>query len=270
MNKRWLITGSGRGLGRAFAEAALERGDRVAASARRMNDLQMLKDRHGDQFIPLEFDVTDRCAVGAGVRTAHEQLGGIDVVVNNAGYGHMGAFEEVTDDELRRQLDVNLFGALRVTQAVLPIMRDQGSGHIIQISSIGGVVSFPNLSAYHASKWALEGMSESLAVEVRKFGISVTLVEPGAFDTDSEGSSSTRSEPISAYDSLRAARSVPYGGQTPEDPRLAGQAMLRIVDSEKPPLRVLLGPIATDLAFRMHARRFTTWNDWVSLSRFEF
>ncbi|QSE92096.1 SDR family NAD(P)-dependent oxidoreductase [Rhodococcus pseudokoreensis] len=270
MSKRWLITGGARGLGRAFAEAALGRGDRVAASARRMDDLKTLKDRHGDQFIPVTFDVTDRRAVGVGVQIALEQLGGIDIVVNNAGYGHVGAFEEVTDAELRRQLDVNLFGALRVTQAVLPTMRDQGSGHIIQISSIGGVVAFPNLSAYHASKWALEGMSESLAVEVRKFGISVTLVEPGAFATDSEGPSSTRSEPNPAYDSLRAARSAPYGGQNPDDPHLAGQAMLRIVDAESPPLRALLGPTATDLAYRMHERRLNTWKEWDSLSRFMF
>ena len=166
MSKVWFITGTSRGFGREFALAALRRGDRVAATARSLAALDDLVAEYGDRLLPLQLDVTDRAADEAAVRQAFEWFGRIDVVVNNAGYGHFGAVEEVTEAELRAQLETNLFGALWVTQAALPILREQGSGHVVQMSSIGGVGAFANLGAYHASKWALEAISESLAIEV--------------------------------------------------------------------------------------------------------
>ncbi|MFD1274496.1 SDR family NAD(P)-dependent oxidoreductase [Streptomyces kaempferi] len=189
--KIWFITGASRGFGREWAIAALERGDSVAATARDLSTLDDLSATYGERFLPLRLDVTDRDADFAAVRRAHERFGRLDVVVNNAGYGHFGMVEEITEAEARAQLETNLFGALWVTQAALPFLREQGSGHILQVSSIGGISAFPLVGIYHASKWALEGISQSLAQEVAPFGIKVTLIEPGGFATDWGSSSST-------------------------------------------------------------------------------
>ncbi|MGH3262031.1 MAG: SDR family NAD(P)-dependent oxidoreductase, partial [Trebonia sp.] len=174
--KTWFITGASRGFGREFARAALGRGDSVAATARDVSALRALRDEHPG-LLALSLDVTDAEAVRDRVAEAEEHFGRLDVVVNNAGYGHFGAVEEVTDDELREQLEANVFGPHRVARAVLPGMRERGRGHIVQVSSIGGVMAVPNMGAYHASKWALEALSESLAAEVARFGVHVTLVE---------------------------------------------------------------------------------------------
>ena len=163
MSKVWFVTGSSRGLGRTFVEAALSRGDKVAATARNAESLADLVAAHGDAVLPLALDVTDKAAVTESVRRAHEHFGRLDVVVNNAGYGLFGAVEELSEQDVRAQIETNLFGALWVTQAVLPYLREQGNGHIIQISSIGGVATYPYLGGYHASKWALEGLSDALA-----------------------------------------------------------------------------------------------------------
>jgi NAD(P)-dependent dehydrogenase (short-subunit alcohol dehydrogenase family) len=170
-SKNWFITGSSRGFGREWAIAALERGDAVAATARDTSTLDDLTDRFGDSVLPLKLDVTDRSAAFAAVRQAHDRFGRLDVVVNNAGYGQFGMVEEISEQEARDQIETNLFGALWVTQAALPFLRAQGSGHILQVSSIGGVTAFPNVGMYHASKWALEGISQALAQEVAAFGI---------------------------------------------------------------------------------------------------
>lgn len=183
MSKVWFITGVSRGFGREWTLAALERGDRVAGTARDLGTVEDVAAKYPDTFLPLRLDVTDRDADFAAVRQAAEHFGRLDVVVNNAGYGHFGMIEELTEDEVRAQFETNVFGALWVTQAALPILRAQGSGHILQVSSIGGISAFPNLGAYHASKWALEGFSQSLAQEVAPFGIHVTLIEPGGFST---------------------------------------------------------------------------------------
>lgn len=193
MSKVWFITGVSRGFGREWALAALERGDRVAGTARKLETLDDIVAAYPDTFLPLQLDVTDRAGDFAAVAEAAERFGRLDVVVNNAGYGHFGMIEELTEEEIRAQLETNVFGALWVTQAALPILREQGSGHIIQVSSIGGISAFPNLGAYHASKWALEGFSQSLAQEVDGFGIHVTLIEPGGFSTDWAGPSSVHS-----------------------------------------------------------------------------
>jgi NAD(P)-dependent dehydrogenase (short-subunit alcohol dehydrogenase family) len=269
MSKTWFITGASRGFGREFAKAALERGDRVAATARNTDTLKDLVKTYGEAIVPLELDVTDRAAVDGAVATAHEKLGTLDVVVNNAGYGLFGAVEEITEQQLRDQLEVNLFGVFHVTKAVLPILREQGGGHIVQISTIGGIGAFPNLGGYHASKWALEGLSESLAQEVKQFGINVTLVEPGSFSTDWAGSSATHTDPQPQYDSFRAAQakqrsanpSMPVG-----DPTAAGPALLKVVDAEEPPLRVLFGILPTKIAPAIYQQRLQTWKDWEAVS----
>ena len=204
MSKVWFVTGSSRGLGRNFVEAALSRGDMVAATARNIERLAELVTEYGDAVLPLELDVTDRAGVFEAVKRADERFGRLDVIVNNAGYGLLGAVEELTEQQLRDQLETNLFGAVWVTRAALPYLRAQGGGHIIQISSVGGLAAWPLGGAYHASKWALEGLSESLAQEVAGFGIKVTLVEPASYATDgAAGAVHAQADPI--YTGLREA-----------------------------------------------------------------
>src|SRR3954449_4306912 len=205
MSKVWFITGTSKGFGRIWAEAALERGDRVAATARRPETLAGLADRYGEAVLPMALDVTDKAAVDAAVARAHAHFGRLDVVVNNAGYGLFGTIEEVTEEQAREQIETNLFRPLWVTQAVLPILRAQGSGHIIQVSTIGGINAFPNLGLYHASKWGLEGFTQALAAEVEGFGIKVTLIEPAGFSTDWRGPSAVVAAPMPEYDPIRQA-----------------------------------------------------------------
>src|SRR5271167_4302619 len=204
-NKVWFITGTSKGFGRVWAEAALARGDRVATTARDVTTLQPLVAQYGDLVAAIALDVTDKAAVAAAVAETIRRFGRLDVAVNNAGYGLFGTIEEVSEAEARAQLETNLFGALWVTQAVLPQMRAQGSGHIIQVSSIGGVNAFPTVGLYHASKWGLEGFSQSLATEVAGFGIKVTIVEPVGFATDWSGPSAKRATKMAVYDGARAA-----------------------------------------------------------------
>ena len=266
-SKVWFITGTSRGFGRVWAEAALERGDRVAATARNTDTLTELAERHGDNVLPLALDVTDKAAVDAAVAQAHDQFGALDVVVNNAGYGHFGTIEEATEEEARAQIETNVFGALWVTKAVLPIMREQGSGHIIQVSSIGGVNAFPTLGLYHASKWALEGFSQSLAAEVAGFGIHVTIVEPGGFATDWAGPSAVHSAPLAAYDDLREARARQRRSFEPGDPQATGAAILKVVDADEPPLRIFFGKAGLEMTRAEYGRRIATWEAWDSVSQ---
>jgi NAD(P)-dependent dehydrogenase (short-subunit alcohol dehydrogenase family) len=266
MSKIWFITGTSRGFGRNFAEVALERGDRVAATARNVSSLDDLVAKHGDAILPIALDVTDAAAVEQAVTAAHTRFGRLDVVVNNAGYGLFGMVEELTEKQLRDQLETNLFGAFFVTKAVLPILREQQSGHIIQISTIGGIGAFPSLGGYHASKWALEGLTESLAQEVTGFGIKVTLVEPGGFATDWAGSSAAHAEPNPAYQPIRGAMAARAGGAQYGDPAAAGPALLQIVDADNPPLRVLFGSQPTQIVKHLYAQRLQTWSDWEHVS----
>lgn len=263
-SKTWFITGTSRGFGRAWAIAALERGDRVAATPRDTSTLDDLVGRFGDALLPIELDVTDRTADFAAVQQAHEHFGRLDVVVNNAGYGHFGLVEEISEDEARAQMETNLFGALWITQAALPFLREQGAGHIVQVSSIGGITAFPIVGMYHASKWALEGLSQSLAQEVAGFGIHVTLVEPAGFSTDWAGDSAKRSASIDAYDDVkqriqaeRAARNA-----EPGDPEASAAAILRVVDADEPPLRVFFGSAPLGIAKQDYASRMSTWEAW--------
>jgi NAD(P)-dependent dehydrogenase (short-subunit alcohol dehydrogenase family) len=266
MAKTWFITGSSKGFGREWAEAALERGDRVAATARNLETLDALVSTYGDAVLPMRLDVTDRTAAFAAVQRAASHFGVLDVVINNAGYGHFGMIEELTEDEVRSQLETNLFGALWVTQAALPIMREQGSGHIIQISSIGGVSAFPMVGAYHASKWALEGFSQALAQEISGFGIHVTLIEPGGFSTDWAGPSAKRSEENPAYSDVREARARWRAGSPPGDPTATRNAILKVVDADEPPLRIFFGKTPLEIATRDYESRLETWNEWQPVS----
>jgi NAD(P)-dependent dehydrogenase (short-subunit alcohol dehydrogenase family) len=266
MSKVWFVTGASRGFGRRFAEAALSRGDKVAATARNAAALTDLVTVHGDAVLPLELDVTDKTGVFASVNRAHDHFGRLDVIVNNAGYGLFGAVEELAERELRDQLETNLFGALWVTQAALPHLREQGSGHFVQISSTGGVAAWPLLGGYHASKWALEGLTESLAQEVTGLGIKVTLVEPGAYATDWGGTSAVHADANPAYDGVREqlyafVQSLDFG-----DPAAAGEALLEVVDSDNPPLRVFFGAQGNEMLPQVYADRLKTWTDWADLA----
>ncbi|MFI9818303.1 SDR family NAD(P)-dependent oxidoreductase [Saccharothrix variisporea] len=271
MSKVWFVTGSSRGLGRCFVEAALSRGDKVAATARSTASFGELVATYGDAVLPLAVDVTDKAAVFEAVRKAHEHFGRLDVVVNNAGYAQIGAVEELSEQELRDQLETNLFGAVWVIQAVLPHLREQGSGHIVQLSSAAGLIAMPLGGAYHVSKWAVEALNESLAQEVADFGIKVTVVEPGGFATrDGKNPdplanghmSRTRPE----YDGLRARLGAIAGKQPAGDPLAAAQALLKLVDSDNPPLRVLFGQGFYSMIQQAYADRLKTWADWQDLS----
>jgi NAD(P)-dependent dehydrogenase (short-subunit alcohol dehydrogenase family) len=265
-NKVWFITGTSKGFGRVWAEAALARGDCVAATARDLKTLGPLVDRYGDHVAPMALDVTDKSAVAKAVSDAHGRFGRLDVVINNAGYGLFGAIEEISETDARAQIETNLFGALWVTQAVLPIMRAQGSGHILQVSSIGGVNAFPTVGLYHASKWGLEGFSQSLAAEVAGFGIKVTLIEPGGYATDWGGASAKRATPMPAYDGARAAIAAFRGKNIPGDPDATGPAILKLVDAKDPPLRIFFGSGGLPMTRTEYAKRIETWERWNHVS----
>ncbi|MEW9553948.1 SDR family NAD(P)-dependent oxidoreductase [Nonomuraea sp. NPDC050783] len=271
MSKVWFVTGSSRGLGRHFVEAALSRGDRVAATARTAASLDDLAVAYGEAVLPLELDVTDRAAVLAGVRRAAEHFGRLDVVVNNAGYAQIGAVEELSERELRDQMETNLFGAVWVVQAALPYLREQRSGHIVQLSSAAGLIAMPLGGAYHASKWALEGLNEALAGEVAEFGIKVTIIEPGGFATrDGKNpdplANGFMATPDPAYDELRRRLGAVTGRQPAGDPAAAARALLKLVDSDNPPLRVLFGQGFHPMIEQAYADRLKTWADWRDLS----
>jgi len=263
----WFVTGASRGLGRAFTEAALAAGDRVVGAARDVSPLDDLAAEHPGRVLALNLDVTDRSAVFDVVDKAVERFGRLDVVVNNAGALFAGMVEEFTEAEARAQLDLNFFGALWVSQAVLPQLRKQGSGHIVQISSIGALGGFPSTGLYSASKFALEGMSEALAAEAAGFGVKVTIVQPGGYWTDLY-TSSTATTPNPTYGPLRVELEKQWAeGSVDSEPRLAADAVMTLVASDDPPLRLLLGSMVYDLAFDISKQRMETWAGWETVSR---
>jgi NAD(P)-dependent dehydrogenase (short-subunit alcohol dehydrogenase family) len=265
--KTWFITGTSRGFGREWTTAALKRGDKVAATARNIDRLSDLIQDFGDNILPITLDVTNHDADFAAVKQAHDHFGRLDVVVNNAGYGLFGTIEEVSEKEARAQIETNLFGALWVTQAALPYLRKQGSGHIIQVSSIGGIAAFPMVGLYHASKWGLEGFSDALSQEVAPFGIKVTIVEPSGFTTDWAGSSAVHATTNPAYDRVREARMKTWSSNRRGNPAATAEAILKLVDSENPPLRLLLGNFAADQVKTLYPKRLEVWADWEDVSR---
>ncbi|HVN46167.1 MAG TPA: SDR family oxidoreductase [Steroidobacteraceae bacterium] len=265
-SKVWFITGTSKGFGRVWAEAALARGDRVAATARDVKTLDPLVQRYGDRVAAISLDVTEKPAVHAAVSEAHERFGRLDVVINNAGYGLFGAIEEVSEAQARAQIETNLFGALWVTQAVLPTLRAQRSGHIIQVSSIGGVNAFPMIGLYHASKWGLEAFSQSLAAEVAGFGVKVTVVEPSGFATDWGGPSAKHATPLPVYESIRAGLDTWRKSFVPGDPEATGPAILKVVDAADPPLRIFFGSVGLPMMRAEYAKRIETWEKWNPVS----
>lgn len=266
MSKVWFVTGSSRGFGRRFVEAALSRGDKVAATARNTDSLADLVAAHGEAVLPLALDVTDKAAAAEAVQRAHEHFGRLDIVVNNAGYGLFGTVEELSEHDIRDQFETNLFGALWVTQAALPHLRAQGSGHIVQISSVGGVAAFPTLGGYNASKWALEGLTEALAGEVARLGIKVTLVEPGGYATDWRGPSSVQARPLPAYEGVHKAVTAAFAEAPVGDPAAAARALLKVVDADNPPLRVFFGAFPLQYIHQTYAERLKTWDEWTDVS----
>jgi len=266
--KVWFITGTSKGFGRIWAEAALKRGDKVVATARNPSSLDELVARYGSSVLALGLDVTDQAAVEAAVKRAQAHFGRLDVVVNNAGFGLFGTIEEVTATQARAQMETNFFGALWVTKAALPYLREQRSGHIIQVSSIGGVQAFPTLGLYHASKWALEGFSQSLAAEVQDFGIKVTLVEPTGYETDWGGASSVQATKLPFYDGIRAKLAEIFGAvrRTRGNPQATGPAILKVVDADKPPLRVFFGAGPLEMIKDEYQKRIANWEKWNDVS----
>jgi NAD(P)-dependent dehydrogenase (short-subunit alcohol dehydrogenase family) len=246
----WLITGCSTGFGRALADAVLAKGDRLIATARKPEQLQDLVASYRGQVHPLSLDVTDLDNIRSAVTEAKDVFGRIDVLVNNAGYGALGAIEEVSDEAIRRQYDTNVFGTLNMMRAILPIMRQQRRGHILNLSSVGGMVSFAATGIYCSTKFAVEGLSEALSKEVAPLGIKVTIVEPGAFRTDFNGRSlSIPEQQIDDYAETTGKFlqwSQQMDGKQPGDPEKAAQAMIRVVESDEPPLRLVLGEDAVN------------------------
>jgi NADP-dependent 3-hydroxy acid dehydrogenase YdfG len=264
MQKTIFITGASRGFGKLWTEAFLKRGDKVAATSRNADALKDLAEQYGDRFLPLSLDITDRNAVFEAVQKAKDHFGNLDVVINNAGYGVFGAVEEVSEKVTKDIFEANVFGTLWVTQAALPIFREQGSGHVIQLSSVLGVWSLPTLGIYNATKFAVEGFSEALASEVKAFGINVTLVEPNGYTTDFGGTSAIYGEAIPAYDQLKSALGK-MEGLLPENygkPEATVPAILKLIDSENPPLRLFLGKLGYTKTKQVYAEKLAIWESW--------
>jgi NAD(P)-dependent dehydrogenase (short-subunit alcohol dehydrogenase family) len=266
--KVWFITGTSRGFGRVWAEAALNRGDRVVATATNAGDLSDLRDRFGGQVLALPLDVRDREAAGSALAEGLDRFGRLDVVVNNAGYGHLGMVEEFEPADIRDQFEVNFFGAVWVTQACLPILRSQGSGHLIQVTSMGGLVAYPYFGVYNVSKWALEGLSQALAGEVRPFGIKVTIVEAVGYATDWWGASKRHAARLPAYAEQRADFEANWASAGPGrgDPRASAPAMLALADAAQPPLRLMLGAGGLERMEAEYASRLEVWREWNQIS----
>lgn len=271
VSKTFLITGVSSGLGRAFAEAALEAGHRVVGTVRRDADAEAFVAGAPDRAVPLMLDVTDFEAIPAAVAVAERQAGAIDVLVNNAGYGHEGVLEESSIDDLQRQFAANVYGPVAMMKAVLPGMRARRRGHIVNVTSMGGFITMPGISFYCGSKFALEGISEALGKEVAGFGIRVTALAPGQFRTDWAGRSMDRTQrSIADYDAvmdpIRAARQAKSGHQ-PGDPAKAAQALLALVEAENPPARLFLGEDALGLVERKLGDMAGEMHVWDALSR---
>lgn len=253
MQKTWFITGANRGLGAYIAQAALAAGERVVATARNVDSLHAALGAESDQLLALPLDVTQPAQIQAAVAAAASRFGGIDVLVNNAGYGHLGFFEETTPQDAQAQFATNLFGVFSLTQAVLPLMRAARKGHIFNLSSLAGVMGVELGALYCASKFALEGFSESIAKELAPFGIKVTIIEPGPFRTDFLTPESIRfgAHEIADYAERRAAARASFeqrNGKQPGDPAKLAQALLQLANTAEAPLRFIGGAVALNAA----------------------
>ncbi|MGA9767956.1 MAG: oxidoreductase [Blastocatellia bacterium] len=266
----WLITGSSRGFGRHIAEEVLRRGERLVATARAPEHLQSLIDQYGESVQAAAVDVTRPADIQAAVALAVKTFGRLDVLVNNAGYGFTGAFEEMSADAFQKQIDTNFWGVIHACRAAVPLMRKQGFGHIIQISSVGGRAAFPGLSAYHAAKFAVEGFSETLAQELAPLGIRVTIVEPGGFRTDWAGASMGYAVPLAAYDqTVGAMRDYmkEHADEMPGDPRKAAAIICDLLNMPEPPLRLPLGNDALVLLRNAYHTSLEALEQWRDLTK---
>jgi NAD(P)-dependent dehydrogenase (short-subunit alcohol dehydrogenase family) len=267
----WFITGAARGLGLEFARAALGAGDAVVATSRDPAALEPLAAQAGERALVLALDVTDRQAVFEVVERSLERFGRLDVAVNNAGYAIHSAVEELTEDEVRAQLETNFFGALWVMQAVLPVMRSQRHGHIVNVSSAAGGVGFAMVGAYSASKFALEGLSECLALEVAPFGVAVTILQPSDFRTGFRDACRKRTAPLADYQDAFASDldrlSTRHSGKEAGDPERAAQALLDLLELPAPPLRYPLGNAAFDRLSAHHRRQLDEWAAFETVAR---
>jgi len=270
MSKVWLITGSASGLGRHIAEAALEGGNQVVATARHPSDLSEMEEGYGANVCIVQLDVTDEAQGGAAVRAAVERFGRLDVLVNNAGYGDTRPFEQVPSAEFRKLVDTCLFGVVNLTRAALPVMRKQRSGHIIQISSLGGRTAFPGNAAYFAAKWAVGGFTEGIALETAPFGVKVTALEPGAMRTNwGTRAHAGRDSLLPEYEpsvgaSMRLMKG--YWGRENGDPAKVAQVVLKIADAETLPPHILLGSDAIQLAHQAEQARAAAADRWKAVS----
>lgn len=267
MNKTILITGASRGFGKIWTEAFLKQGYKVAATARNVDSLNHLVEEYGESVLPLQLDVTNRDQCFEVVSKVQQRFGKIDVLINNAGYGLFGTIEEASEKEARDQFETNVFGTLWMTQAVIPVMRNQGSGHIVQLSSVLGVATVPLMGLYNATKFAIEGLTETMATEIQAFGIKTTLVEPIAYTTDfSTASGVISSNPIALYEEFKKAvfeqfRTMPNG-----DPSATADVILKVVEAENSPTRIFFGKTALPWVKQVYADRLLQWEQVVALS----
>ena len=261
--KVWFITGSSRGFGRVWTEAALQRGDKVAATARNTDSIADFKEKYGDNALILPLDVTKPDQVQHAVKAAHEHFGKLDIVINNAGYSLVGTIEEARPEDIRALYETNVLGPVSVIREVLPIMRKQGYGHILGTSSNLGHFVIPLIGYYCSSKWAFEAIHESLAAEVKAFGIHVTIIEPGAYATEFGSQASLKfSDNQSQYDDLRASVWENIGQYEKGDPNATASAILTVVDTATPPLRLFLGSQNLDGIKQTYADRIKVWEAW--------
>jgi NAD(P)-dependent dehydrogenase (short-subunit alcohol dehydrogenase family) len=261
--KVWFVTGAGQGLGRAIVTAALERGDLAAATSRRLDDVAGLSERFGTRVLPLALDVRDRAAAAPALAAVHQCFGRLDVVVNNAARSLRAPIEEVTEADVRDLVDTNLLGTLWVTQAALPYLRAQRAGHIVQISSGGGVISWPTNGAYQATKFGLEGMSEALAQETAHLGIKVTIAQVGHLSGTGFGRHLSAGKELDAYAQPRSQLGA-FAARRGNEPASIAATLLKVVDSPEPPLRVLLGRPLNDIR-AAYESRLKTWEQWSQL-----
>jgi NAD(P)-dependent dehydrogenase (short-subunit alcohol dehydrogenase family) len=265
--KVWFLTGSSRGFGRVWADAALKRGDKVAATARTVTSIADLKEKYGANVLTLQLDVTKPDQVKTAVEQAHAHFGRLDIVLNNAGYPLVGTIEEASADEVRALYETNIFGSLSVIQAAVPLLRKQGKGHILGVSSGLGHVTMPVIGYYCSSKWAFEAIHESLAIEVKPFGIKVTIIEPGAYATEFGSPSSGKfATGLDVYEELRKSVFQRVGSMERGDPNATSEAVFTVVDTENPPLRFFLGRHNLPWVRAAYAERLATWEAWESVS----
>lgn len=266
-NKVWFITGASRGFGSVWTDAALKRGDKVAATARNLASIAHLTEKYGDNVLTLELDVTKPDQVKTAVEKAHSHFGKLDIVFNNAGYSLVGTIEEASTDDVRALYETNVFGALEVIKAALPILRAQGYGHILGTSSNLGHVTLPVIGYYCSSKWAFEAIHESLAAEVKSFGIKVTIIEPGAYATEFGSQESLKfAAGLDIYADYKNTFFESLRNLERGNPEATPKALFQIVDAENPPLRFFLGKHAMAWVRQAYAERLAIWEEWETVS----